>query len=63
MAEEGPKLARIHGLNQRMKFQLSKLWIYIILGLFFFFIATQIVGFSSDLSDIFDALAEFVRLK
>ena len=63
MAEEGPMLARIHGLNQRMKFQLSKLWIYIILGLFFFFIATQIVGFSSDLSDIFDALAEFVRLK
>ncbi len=44
-----------------MKFQLSKLWIYVVLGLFFFFIASQIVGFSHDLSEIANSFSEFVR--
>tara|TARA_B100002019_G_scaffold185163_1_gene159873 strand:+ start:9958 stop:10098 length:141 start_codon:yes stop_codon:yes gene_type:complete len=44
-----------------MKIQLSRLWIYLVLGLFFFFISTQIVGFSMDLSDIFVSFSEFVK--
>tara|TARA_B100000035_G_scaffold302516_1_gene300201 strand:- start:253 stop:393 length:141 start_codon:yes stop_codon:yes gene_type:complete len=44
-----------------MKIQLSKLWVYFVLGLFFFFIASQIVGFSYDLSEITNSFSELVR--
>ncbi len=61
MATKGQELADFVGFNQRMKIQLSRLWIYLVLGLFFFFISTQIVGFSMDLSDIFVSFSEFVK--
>ena len=61
MAPKGQELADFIGLNQRMKIQLSKLWVYFVLGLFFFFIASQIVGFSYDLSEITNSFSELVR--
>ena len=44
-----------------MNVELSRLWIYLLLGLFFFFIASQVVGFSADLTGMIDSFFEFVR--
>lgn len=44
-----------------MNFKIPKFLIYLLLGLILFFISSQVVGFSSNLADMFLSLSDFVK--